>query len=96
MTAGVAIEIAADAIAPCGDRVLVRQDIPPEKIGVVVVPENVRVPGTIGTVIAVGPEACEFHEGDRVMVGRYTGHQVEGHKDLMLLRAEDILAMVKT
>lgn len=90
------LEIQIESIAPCGDRVLVRQDTAPEFVGTIKVPDNARVPGTVGTVIAAGPDVKHFKDGDRVMLARYSGHQIEGHPDVLLMREEDVLARIKT
>lgn len=90
------LAIDIEAIAPCGDRVLVRQDTAPEFVGTIKVPDNARVPGTIGTVLATGQDVKGFVQGDRVMLARYSGHQIEGHPDVLLMREEDVLARIKT
>lgn len=74
-------------------RVIVKPDVPKEKIGSVFLPESAKDQkkyGAVkGTVVSVGENAFEEacarskafkrpKEGDRIMFGQYAGHRFEG------------------
>ena len=50
-----------------GPRIVVRADLPGEKIGSIVIPESSRQQPLIGTVVLVGDGCTELQLGDRVI-----------------------------
>lgn len=93
-------------ITPRGKNVLVKPDDSKkrETEGGILIPTNVeQEQKSIGTVVAVGPEAevKDIVIGDRVMYGTYAGETIkvnEGGKEVeyKLLYDEDVLAFVTT
>lgn len=94
-------EIKATALTPCGDRILVQAHVPEERSkGGVIIPETskLREPGTIGTVIAIGPGCKMMDEswrGRQVVFGRYSGHELPDRKDLIVMSEKDVLLGLK-
>ena len=99
----------AETFRPIGDRVLVRRD-PVEQVtrGGIVIPEFIHDrehPPEWGTVLAIGSGSVRkrdrgWHDaeplavGDRVLVGRFTGHDLEvGGAQVLISRRDDILAV---
>lgn len=95
---------------PTGDRILVKRDAAPAKTesGLLHIPETFYIyehPPQWGVVLAVGPGrrhkrtgARVEHEGlrvgDRVMIGKFTGHDLEiGGEQVMVSKIEDVLAV---
>lgn len=74
-------------------------------IGGIVLPDSAKEKPSEGIVIAVGTGrtladgtkvALETAEGDRVVFSQYSGTEVKyDNKDYLILREEDILAIVK-
>ena len=94
------------AIKPLGDRIVVRPLDPQEKTkSGILLPDTAKEKPQEGKVIAVGTgrllddgaiKALEIKNGDRVLYGKYAGAEVslEGD-DVLILREEDILAVVQ-
>ena len=93
------------AIKPLGDRIVVRALDAQEKTkSGLVLPDSAREKPQEGKVIAVGTgrlldegdvKALEIKNGDRVLYGKYSGTEVSvGGEDYLILREEDILAVV--
>ncbi len=94
------------ALKPLADRVLVQIEESESKTkGGIILPDNAKEKPQQGKIIAVGkgkimddgtvaPMAVK--EGDKVLFGKYSGNEVN-HKgeDYLLIREEDILAIVK-
>jgi len=62
--------------APCGQRILVRQDPPASRVGSLYKPDISQAPPITGTVVAVSPEidsAVSPAVGDRVVFGEANG-----------------------
>lgn len=92
-------------IRPIRDNILVKQDKPKEKLASgLFVPQNSRdLQEDFGTVIAVGPGKVldngtlvvpEVKPGDRVLFKRRPASIIEGEEDLLMLKDEDMLAVV--
>lgn len=89
---------------PLNDRILIRIDKADEKIGSIIIPDSAKTRPQFATVIAVGPGAMtnagrrepEVKKGDRVLIGKYSGSDVEidGEK-LTVVREEDLLGVVE-
>lgn len=94
------------ALKPLADRVLLKVEESESKTkGGIILPDNAQEKPQQGKIIAVGkgkimddgtvaPMAVK--EGDKVLFGKYSGNEVN-HKgeDYLLIREEDILAIVK-
>lgn len=50
-----------------GRRVVVKADLPGEKIGSIVIPERYRAQPLTGTIVLVGDKVTEVQVGDRVL-----------------------------
>lgn len=87
-------------IIPIGDRILVRRDAG-EKLtpGGLILPEQSIHKQFRGVVLAVGPSVDvekngKIAEGDVVLFGAYAGSELQGYEDILVMRAEDLLARV--
>lgn len=95
---------------PAGDRILVRRDVAPKmtESGTLHVPDtfyDFEHPPQWGTVLAVGPgrrhkrsgqrvEVEGLKVGDRVLIGKFTGHDLEvGGEKVLVSKIEDVLAV---
>ncbi len=93
------------ALKPLADRIVVKPLDPQEKTkSGLILPDTAKEKPQEGKVIAVGTgrflddgsvKALEVKNGDRVLYGKYSGTEVslEG-KDYLILREEDVLAVV--
>ena len=94
-------------IKPLGDRVVIKPLEPEAKSkGGIVLPDTAKEKPQEGKVIAVGRgkvsdngtvQAPEVKVGDKVLYGKYSGNEIttkEG-EELLIMREEDILAIVK-
>ena len=95
------------AIKPLGDRIVVRPLEAQEKTkSGLVLPDSAKEKPQEGKVIAVGTgrlledgdvKALEIKNGDRVLYGKYSGTEVSVEdQDYLILREEDILAVVQS
>ncbi len=92
-------------LTPLGDRVLVKRcDAEEKTAGGIVLPDSAKEKPKQGEVIATGSgkltEKGErvkltVKKGDRVLFTSYAGNEVPGCEELLLMREEDILAVVK-
>ncbi len=93
-------------LQPLGDRVIVRKedDLPATASGIIIADTAKERPQT-GVVVSVGPgkrgddgslEPLSVSEGDRIVFSKYGGTEfsLEG-ADLLILREDDILAILK-
>ncbi len=93
-------------LTPLGDRVVVRPLEAEEKTkGGIVLPDTAKEKPQEGEIVAVGKGrtldngtvmAPEVKVGDRVLYGKYSGNEivVDG-EELMIMREEDLLAILK-
>ncbi|MDQ7859579.1 MAG: co-chaperone GroES [Armatimonadota bacterium] len=94
-------------LKPLGDRVVVKPLEEEERTkGGIVLPDTAKEKPQHGEVIAVGPGEwdeegkrripLDVKEGDRVLFAKYAGTEVKTDDgDLLILRANDILAIVE-
>jgi chaperonin GroES len=95
-------------LQPLGDRVVVERISAEEKTaGGIVLPDTAKEKPRRGKVIAVGTgrrlkdgalQPLEVRKGDEVLFSTYAGEEVPfktNDKDLLLLREEDILAVIE-
>jgi chaperonin GroES len=91
------------SIKPLNDRIVVEPAPKEEKTaGGIILPDAAQEKPLKGTVIAVGPgkrldngslATVDVSVGDTVLYGKYSGTEVTiDGKDLVILRAEDVLA----
>jgi chaperonin GroES len=95
------------AIQPLHDRIVVEAAVKEEKTASgLYLPDAAQEKPQRGTVIAVGPgkrldsgqlSALDIQVGDTVLYGKYGGTEVTvDGKDVIILRADDVLAVVQT
>jgi len=84
-------------ILPTFNKVLVKRDESPEKMGAIWVPEIAREQQPMsGTVVAVGPEAAYITPGDSVIFAQYSGSQIKVDKVMFtVLKDSDILVVLE-
>lgn len=93
-------------IRPLHDRVLVQRIETGEQLrGGILIPENAKEKPQEAEVAAVGPgrvaddgsrSPMEVTTGDRVLIGKYSGSEIRiDNKDLLILREDEILAVVE-
>jgi chaperonin GroES len=94
-------------LQPLGDRVVIKPLEAEEKTrGGIVLPDTAKEKPQEGEVVAVGKgrvldngtlQAPEVKVGDKVLYGKYSGNEIttkEGD-ELLIMREEDILAIIK-
>ena len=92
-------------LIPLTDRVIIEPIIGPEKIGGIIIPDQVRQKNTQGIVVAVGPGRVSEHGitipmtvkvGDEVVFNEYTASKisVDGH-ELCMIHEHEINCIVK-
>jgi chaperonin GroES len=95
------------ALKPLGDRIVIKQLDAQEKTkSGIILPDSAKEKPQEGKVVAVGTgrrledgsrKALEIRNGDRVLYGKYSGTEVSvGDEDYVILREEDILAVVQS
>jgi len=94
-------------VRPIQNWVLVRRDPPTEKTaGGIIIPENAKEKLTRGVVLGAGPGKLatngffvktELKEGDRIIFGKYSGHEVEhrGDEDKIFMTEDEILGVIE-
>ena len=97
--------MAKPKIRPLADRVLVRrlEDDAEQKVGGIIIPDTAKEKPQEAEVVAVGPGSMddgkrvppEVKEGDKVLIGKYSGTEVkiEG-EDYLIIREDELLAIV--
>jgi chaperonin GroES len=94
-------------IQPLGDRVVVKPlEAEAKTKGGILLPENAKEKPQQGEVVAVGKgktldngavSPLEVKVGDKVLYGKYSGNEITAKdgEELLIMREEDILAIVK-
>jgi chaperonin GroES len=93
-------------IQPLGDRVVVeREEAEEVTAGGIVLPDSAKDKPARGTVLSIGDgrllddgtrKALQVKKGDRVLFSSYAGEPFKlGDQELMLMREEDILAVIE-
>ena len=93
------------AFRPLGDRVLVKRVEEEEKTkGGIIIPDTAKEKPQEGEVVAVGPGrvtedgkrvAMEVKQGDRVLIGKYSGTDVKiDGTEYVILREEEVLGVL--
>jgi len=92
---------------PLGDRIIIKPlEAESKTKGGIVLPDTVKEKPQEGKVVAVGKgkvlengtvQKPEVKEGDVVLYGKYAGTEVstKGGEDYLIVREEDVLAIVK-
>ena len=92
-------------IKPLADRVLVKRldEAEEQKVGGIIIPDTAKEKPQEAEIVAVGPGRLEdgkhvpleVKEGDKVLIGKYSGTEVkiEG-EEYLIMREDDILAIV--
>ena len=92
-------------IQPLADRVLVRRldEEEEQKVGGIIIPDTAKEKPQEAEVVAVGPGSLddgkrvplEGKEGDKVLIGKYSGTEVkiEG-EEYLIIREDELLAIV--
>ena len=92
-------------IKPLSDRVLVRrlEDDEEQKVGGIIIPDTAKEKPQEAEVVAVGPGrleegkhvAPEVKNGDKVLIGKYSGTEVKiDGDDYLIMREDDILGVL--
>jgi len=87
-------------IKPLGKRILAQKLEPEERksAGGIVLPDNVKSEKVVrAKVLAIGTdEKFEVKVGDQIIVGNYSGTEIErGEEKLILVKETDVLAVVE-
>ena len=80
-----------------GKRVVVRADVPGEKIGSIVIPERYRAQPLTGTIVLVGHKVTTVSIGERVLFGSnsWSRFNARGYGfPHMLLKEEDLMCVL--
>ncbi|MCY3668916.1 MAG: co-chaperone GroES [Gemmatimonadetes bacterium] len=98
--------MATITIQPLADRVLVKRldEDEEQKVGGIIIPDTAKEKPQEAEIVAVGPGGrrddgeripLEVKEGDKVLIGKYSGTEVkiEG-EEYLIMREDDILAIV--
>ncbi len=81
-------------ITPTGNRVLVKLNSAVDTLeGGIYVPKASQDKPQDGTVINVGPKVTMVTQGDRVLIPKFAGTEIE--RDTYLLSEDDVLAIVE-
>ncbi|MBL8013766.1 MAG: co-chaperone GroES [Candidatus Omnitrophica bacterium] len=94
-------------IKPLGDRIVV-QPLEAEEVtkGGIILPDTAKEKPHEGKIVSVGRgkvlengqiQALELKVGDRILYGKYSGNEIKTKdgKELLIMREEDVLAIVK-
>jgi len=93
-------------IKPLADRVLVKRldEEEEQKVGGIIIPDTAKEKPQEAEVVAVGPGSfedgkrvpLEVKEGDKVLIGKYSGTEVkiEG-EEYLIIREDELLAIVE-
>jgi len=94
-------------LQPIGDRVVVQRDVSEDRTaGGIVLPESAKDKPSRGTIISVGTgkqlndgsrREMQVKEGDKVLFTSYAPETIKlGADELLLMREDDILAVVES
>jgi chaperonin GroES len=91
-------------LRPLHDRVIVKRfEEERTSAGGIVIPDTAAEKPSRGEVIAVGrgkilengeTRPVDVKVGEKVLFGKYSGNEVPGEKDLLVMREEDIFAVI--
>lgn len=85
----------SDHLAPTEDRLLVTRIVENTTPGGIAIPQSAKAKQFTATVEAVGPDAKDFSEGDKILISR-SGVKIEYNgTELMCVRSGEVVAKVK-
>lgn len=93
-------------VKPLADRILVKRVEEKEvKKGGIIIPDTAKEKPLEAEVVALGNGKVndegksmpfQVKEGDKILIGKYTGTEVKiGEDDFLILREEEVLAVIK-
>jgi len=93
-------------IRPLHDRVVAQRIEPAEEVrGGIIIPETAKEKPQEAKIVAVGPgklddagkrTPMDVKEGDRVLIGKYSGSEIKlGDEDMVILREDEVLAVIE-
>ena len=92
-------------VKPLGDKILVKRTEPEEvKKGGIIIPDTAKEKPQQGKIVAVGSGRMEgdkkvpleVKEGDVILFAKYSGNEISiGDEEYLILKEEDVLAIVK-
>jgi len=93
-------------LRPLADRIVVKLiESEEEKRGGIIIPDTAKEKPEKGEIIAMGPgkllengtrAPMEVKKGDKIIFQKYGGHEIKvDGKELMILREEDVMAVVE-
>jgi len=86
-------------LEPIGERIIVKKDEVPDKIGRIHVPGNTReIEATEGVVVAKGVDCSFVSIGTIILFARYSGSPIKDRCDetnLLVMNESDILAIIE-
>jgi len=85
-------------LQPLADRIVAKSvEAEAKSPAGIILPESAKEKPQMGEVLAVGKEVKEIKSGDRILYTKYGPTEVKiDNEDLLLLKEEDVLAVVKT
>ncbi len=60
-------------IHPSRGRILIQEDYALNRVGRIIVPDNIKKRPTTGTILEVGPGVTEYSSGQKIVYGLYSG-----------------------
>jgi chaperonin GroES len=99
------LTLTVSTVKPLGDRVFIKISPAEERTeGGIFLPDTAKEKPQVGEVISIGPgqrndegsyQPLDVKVGDQVLYSKYAGTEVKlGHEDYVLVREQDILAIV--
>ena len=85
------------ALQPLADRI-VAKPVEPDKVSPagILLPDQVKEKTNVAAVLAVGKDVKEVKVGDKIVHSEYGPNRFkEGAEDLLIVKEEDVLAVVK-
>ena len=92
-------------IRPLHDRIIIRRlDEGEQQVGGIIIPDTAKEKPQQGTVIAAGAgkmrddgtrQVPDVQAGDRILFGKYAGHEVRlDGEDYLIVKEEDVLGVI--
>lgn len=83
-------------IKPLNKRVVVQKEQKINKIGSILLPDEIEASQNKGTIVAINDSTdCEVKVGDIVIFNSFAGISIPNDDTLMLLKEEDIIGVVE-
>lgn len=85
-------------LQPLADRIVAKSvEAEAKSPSGIILPDSAKEKPQMGEVLAVGKEVKEIKPGDRILYTKYGPTEAKiDNEDLLLLKEEDVLAVVKT